>query len=58
MILNKELKQKKFKKIYINLKMNMNLNKNLILLKDNFQVKVHLEQLKNVKVNQIIKIML
>ena len=33
--------------------MNINLNKNLIYNKVNYQEKEHLEQLKNVKVNQI-----
>ena len=37
--------------------MNINLNKNLILLKELYQEKVHLELLKNVLVNIIIFIM-
>ena len=37
--------------------MNINLNKNLILLKELYQEKEHLELLKNVLVNMIINIM-
>ena len=43
--------------IYINLKEKYNFQKNLILVKGYYQEKVHLEQLKDVKVNKIIKIM-
>ena len=41
-------------RVYIILKQRNNLIKNLILKKDNFQEKVDLVKLKNVKVNQII----
>ena len=46
-----------FNNKFINLKLKKNLNKNLIFKKVNFQEKVDLEQLKNVKVNQINNIM-
>ena len=46
-----------FNNKYINLKLKKNLNKNLIFKKVNIQEKEHLEQLKNVKVNQINNIM-
>ena len=46
-----------FNNKFINLKLKKNLNKNLIFKKVNYQEKVDLEQLKNVKVKQINNIM-
>ena len=46
-----------FNNKFINLNLKNNLNKNLIFKKVNYQEKVDLEQLKNVKVNQINNIM-
>ena len=55
--MKKELILIRLIQIYINLKMNFNLNKNLILIKVYKQEKELLVQLKNVKVNLINHIM-
>ena len=47
----------RFNSIYFNLNLKTILKWNLILCKENYQVKANLEQLKNVEVNQIINIM-
>ena len=57
MILIKYIILNKYNKKYISLKMNFNLKMNLIFKKDNYQEKVLLELLKNVKVKLIIIIM-
>ena len=57
MILKLDLILNKLNKTFINLKLNNNLMMNLIFKKDNYQEKVLLELLKNVKVKLIILIM-
>ena len=57
MILIKDIISNKYKVNYINLKMNINLKRNLILVKELYQEKVLLELLKNVLVIMIIFIM-
>ena len=57
MILLKDIIQNKYKVKYIDLIMNIDLNKNLILVKELYQEKVLLELLKNVLVIMIIFIM-
>ena len=55
--INKELIYFNYNNKYFHLNLNKNLNKNLILIKVNFQEKELLVQLKNVKVNLIHNIM-
>ena len=57
MILIKDIIQNRYNKKYISLRMNINLKKNLILVKELYQEKVLLELLKNVLVIMIIFIM-
>ena len=57
MILIKYIILNKYNKKYISLKLNNNLKMNLIFKKDNYQEKVLLELLNNVKVKIIILIM-
>ena len=57
MILKIDYKYINYMNIFIHLKLNNNLKMNLIFKKDNYQEKVLLELLKNVKVKLIINIM-